>query len=334
MAKLGATADANTPVLQNLNAASGQLNRLLTDLPPFSRSAIPAHQVARSGVGDRQGGGQGRGPDGRRPQPVRQADARAGPEPGHRRCTTSTTAAAPSSPTRAAPAARDTPGSRRCSSTCSTRRWRSTLRPVRAHAGRRRVRQPDVHPVRDAGHDRHEPASSTGPSYRQCYSWLGPNQPGVNEPDPSNPSALRPRPGRRASRSAGADHHGVPLSASADAANAARASSRAAARHVGVKVRPLLRQRRSTGRARVLERRRPARVRGSAVVRRSPAGARAVRSGLGGGLSRARSGRSARRVPARPDARRRRRRRIQRSGGSSGGRAARPRHLLNYLLAP
>jgi hypothetical protein len=34
-----------------------------------------------------------------------------------------------------------------------------------------------------------------GPSYRQCYSVLGPNQPGVNETDPSNPSAPVPDPG-------------------------------------------------------------------------------------------------------------------------------------------
>jgi phospholipid/cholesterol/gamma-HCH transport system substrate-binding protein len=34
-----------------------------------------------------------------------------------------------------------------------------------------------------------------GTSYRQCYNWLGPNQPGVNETDPSNPSACVPDPG-------------------------------------------------------------------------------------------------------------------------------------------
>src|SRR6185437_12349584 len=34
-----------------------------------------------------------------------------------------------------------------------------------------------------------------GPAYRQCYSWLGPNQPGVNETDPSDPSAPVPDPG-------------------------------------------------------------------------------------------------------------------------------------------
>jgi hypothetical protein len=34
-----------------------------------------------------------------------------------------------------------------------------------------------------------------GSAYRQCYSWLGPNQPGVNETDPSDPSACVPDPG-------------------------------------------------------------------------------------------------------------------------------------------
>ena len=42
MVKLEQTAVANTPVLNNLNTASGQLNRLFTDLPKFSTSARPA----------------------------------------------------------------------------------------------------------------------------------------------------------------------------------------------------------------------------------------------------------------------------------------------------
>ena len=36
-----------------------------------------------------------------------------------------------------------------------------------------------------------------GPSYRQCYAWLGPNQPGVNETDPSNPRAASRTPAAR-----------------------------------------------------------------------------------------------------------------------------------------
>ena len=34
-----------------------------------------------------------------------------------------------------------------------------------------------------------------GKSYRNCYAWLGPSQPGVNETDPSNPRACVPDPG-------------------------------------------------------------------------------------------------------------------------------------------
>jgi virulence factor Mce-like protein len=34
-----------------------------------------------------------------------------------------------------------------------------------------------------------------GSAYRQCYSWLGPNQPGVNEPDPTNPGGCVGDPG-------------------------------------------------------------------------------------------------------------------------------------------
>jgi hypothetical protein len=34
-----------------------------------------------------------------------------------------------------------------------------------------------------------------GSGYRRCYSWLGPNQPGINTTDPSNPKACVPDPG-------------------------------------------------------------------------------------------------------------------------------------------
>ena len=40
--QLGTTVTTNEPVLDNLHAASGQLDRLFTDLPGFSRSARPA----------------------------------------------------------------------------------------------------------------------------------------------------------------------------------------------------------------------------------------------------------------------------------------------------
>jgi hypothetical protein len=34
-----------------------------------------------------------------------------------------------------------------------------------------------------------------GSQARRCYAWLGPNQPGINETDPSNPSGCVPDPG-------------------------------------------------------------------------------------------------------------------------------------------
>jgi virulence factor Mce-like protein len=42
MAKLGDAADANEPVLANLNSAAANFNTLLRDLPAFSHSALPA----------------------------------------------------------------------------------------------------------------------------------------------------------------------------------------------------------------------------------------------------------------------------------------------------
>jgi virulence factor Mce-like protein len=42
MAKLGTAADANEPVLANLNSAAKNFNTLLRDLPAFSQSALPA----------------------------------------------------------------------------------------------------------------------------------------------------------------------------------------------------------------------------------------------------------------------------------------------------
>src|SRR5205807_7805045 len=56
-----------------------------------------------------------------------------------------------------------------------------------------------------------------GASYRQCDAWLGPNQPGVNETDPTNPSACVPDPG------------GAPLGKSGPATGACKLSATARA---------------------------------------------------------------------------------------------------------
>ena len=70
------------------------------------------------------------------------------------------------------------------------------VRPVRPPAGRRRVRRPDVLAVRDAGDDRHRRLKQYGAAAAASATpVLGPDQPGVNETDPSNPKACVPDPG-------------------------------------------------------------------------------------------------------------------------------------------
>ena len=149
--QLGTTVTTNEPVLQNLNQASGQIDRLLTDLPAFSKSAKPAHQVAGPGVGHRQGGGDGGHPDGQGPQRVRQAHARAGRQPGHR----------PARPRRPQPRRRARPAQprrqrlHRAAGAARLRlqpdAGRQHLRPRGPRPRRRRLREPDVLAVRHPG---------------------------------------------------------------------------------------------------------------------------------------------------------------------------------------
>jgi hypothetical protein len=63
-------------------------------------------------------------------------------------------------------------------------------------------------------------------NYRQCYSWLGPSQPGVNEPDPTNPSAPVPDPGGAPPGETGPSTSAAALDPSAASVNAERAFAR------------------------------------------------------------------------------------------------------------
>ncbi len=114
-------------------------------------------------------------------------------------CTTSTTAHAQSSRTRGAPAARGTPGWRRCSSTCSTRCWRSTTsRPSVTALALDLQLSPSARPTPRRRHGRPTAQDLRGRPTASATTGSGPNQPGVNETDPSNPTRVRARSGRRA----------------------------------------------------------------------------------------------------------------------------------------
>lgn len=72
-----------------------------------------------------------------------------------------------------------------------------------------------------------------GSSYRQCYAWLGPNQQGINVPDPSNPGACVPDPGgappgRTGPKSSACKLPANPSAAATDVSSSAGASPAAA----------------------------------------------------------------------------------------------------------
>ena len=211
MAKLGSAATANTPVVENLNAASGQLHTLFTNLAScsqphtgnqcgFANASLPALQVARSGVGHRQAGGPDRGADGLDPQQVRRADEpgrrrhrRARPEPGDR-------APGPRHPEprgRARSAQPRRQGlqrpARRCSSTCSTRRSAiNTFGPFGHMLAVDAFANPMCSPYATPGTIAAN-LKTYGAAYRQCYSWLGPEPAGRQRDRPVEPERMRAR---------------------------------------------------------------------------------------------------------------------------------------------
>jgi virulence factor Mce-like protein len=194
LAQLSTTLTANQPVLQNLNQSAGQLNRLFTDLPAFSRSARPAiKSLGQASVTGKVAVTAA--------QPtVRDLNAFAKPTPelaGNLAIVLQDL----DTQSRAVEPDPRSPGGKGFSG-LQALLWyvfNQTL-AVNAYG-------PEGHMLAvDAFFDPKcspyaTPASIAlmlkqyGSSYRQCYSWLGPNQPGVNETDPSNPGAPVPDPG-------------------------------------------------------------------------------------------------------------------------------------------
>jgi virulence factor Mce-like protein len=198
MQKLGATADANIPVLQNLNGAAGQLNRLFTDLPAFSHSALPAvKSLGKASVTGKQ----------------------------------AVTAAAPTisdlnkfaKPTpelaknlaivlhdlddrnRAVEPDNRSPGGKGYTGLEALLQYafNQTLAVNQfSQFGHLLTVDAFIDP-RCAPYTTSNLGSNSitnglqkfGPNYRQCYAWLGKSQPGVNETDPSDPTACVPDPG-------------------------------------------------------------------------------------------------------------------------------------------
>jgi virulence factor Mce-like protein len=194
IAQLGTTVTTNEPVLQNLNAASGQIDRLLTDLPAFSKSAKPAiRSLGQASV-------TGKTAVTAATPTVKDLNAFAKPTPelaGNLAIVLHDL----DDPSRAVERDPRSPGGNGFTGLQALLGYvfNQTL-AVNTYGPEGHLLAVDafVSPMCSAYATPATVALALkqyGSAYRQCYSWLGPNQPGVNETDPSDPSAPVPDPG-------------------------------------------------------------------------------------------------------------------------------------------
>ncbi|MGH2888918.1 MAG: MlaD family protein, partial [Solirubrobacteraceae bacterium] len=194
LAQLGTTLTTNEPVLRNLNQSAAQLHRLLADLPAFSRSARPAiASLGKASV-------TGRAAVTAATPTVRDLDNFAADTPQLAK-NLAIVLHDLDDPSRAVERDARSPGGRGFTG------LEALLGYVFNQALAINTYGPEGHMLAvDAFFSPMcspyaTPATIAlalkqyGPSYRQCYSWLGPNQPGVNETDPSDPRAAVPDPG-------------------------------------------------------------------------------------------------------------------------------------------
>ena len=194
MAQLGAAAAANQPALQSLNASATQLDVFLSNLPAFSRSALPAITSLGQASITGKAAVQAAGPT------VQQLKAFAQPTPELAQ-NLAIVLHDLDDRSRAVEADSRSPGGKGYTGLEAPLQYVfnqtlaiNTFGPFGHLLAVDSFVDPKCSPYAT-------PATIAlslkqfGPSYRQCYAWLGPNQPGVNETDPSNPHACVPDPG-------------------------------------------------------------------------------------------------------------------------------------------
>jgi phospholipid/cholesterol/gamma-HCH transport system substrate-binding protein len=194
IAQLGTTVTTNEPVLHNLNQAASQFHRLLTDLPAFSKSARPAIKSLGKASVTGQAAVTAATPT------VKDLNTFAKPTPelaGNLAIVLHDL----DDQSRAVEPDPRSPGGKGFTG------LQALLGYVFNQALAINTFGPEGHVLAvDAFFspmcsNYATPASIAlaikqyGPAYRSCYSFLGPNQPGVNETDPSNPSGAVPDPG-------------------------------------------------------------------------------------------------------------------------------------------
>jgi virulence factor Mce-like protein len=192
--KLGAAADANTPAVTNLNSSATQIDRLIKDLPPFANSARPAlKSLGQASVTGRAAVIAAR-------PTVKHLNAFAKPTP---ELAQNLAIVLHDLDNRQRAVEKDprSPGGQGYTGLESLLQY--VFNQVLAidyftPFGHTLALDLEVNAMCTPYAT---PATISmnmklnGAAYRQCYDWLGPNQPGVNEKDPSNPNACVPDPG-------------------------------------------------------------------------------------------------------------------------------------------
>jgi ABC-type transporter Mla subunit MlaD len=219
MVQLGAAASANTPVAANLNAASGQLHRLFADLPSFSQSAVPAIKSLGQASVTGKTAVQAAAPT----VAILNQFAKPTPELAQNLAIVLHDL---DDRSRAVEPDSRSPGGKGYTGLEALLQYVfnqtlaiNTFGPFGHLLAVDSFVDPKCSPYAT-------PATIAlslkqfGPSYRQCYAWLGPNQPGVNETDPSNPKACVPDPGGAPPGQKGPKTTACKLTVSASAAQA------------------------------------------------------------------------------------------------------------------
>ncbi len=189
--KLGVAVQANEPALANLNASAGQIDRLLKDIPPFSKAARPALQsLGQASITGKQA------VEAANPT-VAKLNTFAQPTPELAQ-NLSIVLHDLDDRSRATERDRRAPGGLGFTGLEALLQYvfNQTLNLVYlgplGHVQAVNIFiSPSCSPLATPGTISNN-LKIFGPSYRNCYSWLGPNQPGVNSPDPSSPGTCPP----------------------------------------------------------------------------------------------------------------------------------------------
>ena len=193
LANLGAAADANEPVLNNLNASSGEIDRLFTDLVPFSRAATPAlKSLGQASVTGHQAV-TAAGPT------VAALNRFAKPTP---ELAQNLSIVLHDLNTRGKAVEPDprSPGGKGYSGLEALLQYAFQQTNAIDYFGQfGHILAIDGFISKCSPYQTGATIAANlalyGPSFRQCYQFLGPNQPGINERDPTAPTAPIPDPG-------------------------------------------------------------------------------------------------------------------------------------------